>query len=138
MQMLLAEAAGLPLRTFLLSALQSLVLHSGGISHCPDRRAVLFAGAQNDWDAFAGGESAKPAAGDDWMSGFGASSNGAGSAAASSDPFGQPAGPAALAATPGHAAVCFSLPCTIRQMAEPSLRKLALHPLSWKPYHKLS
>ena len=99
---------------------------------------MLFAGAQNDWDAFAGGESAKLAAGDDWMSGFGASSNGAGSAAASSDPFGQPAGPAAPAATPGHAAVRLSLPCTIRQMFEAFLRNLTSSPWSWKPYHKLS
>ena len=79
---------------------------------------MLFAGAQNDWDAFAGGESAKPAAADDWMSGFGASSNGASSASAPSDPFGQPAGSAAPAAMPGHAAVCLSPPCTIRQIIE--------------------
>ena len=65
-------------------------------------------GGQDEWDAFAGGESSaagKPAANDDWMSGFGASSNGAGSASASSDPFGQLAGPPTTAPAPRHQAV---------------------------------
>ena len=71
-------------------------------------------GSQDEWDAFAGGEAAKPAASHDWMSDFDASSNGAAaSAPTSSDPFGQLSGaaPAAPAHTHSHSTVCAS--CTV-------------------------
>ena len=66
------------------------------------------AAGQDEWDAFAGGESSaarKPATDDDWTSGFGTSSNGAGHTSSFSDPFGQLSGPASAPPAPSHSMV---------------------------------
>jgi len=69
---------------------------------------LACAAGQDEWDAFAGGESSaasKAATGEDWTSGFGTSGNGAGHTSKFSDPFGQLSGPASATPAPSHSMV---------------------------------